>query len=275
MNLERHLNVLWRHRLVALGGVLLGALLAFLAAYQLPSLERRGSESWSVESHILVTQSGFPEGRITLSNTPSAASPDAGLSGRRTPVPDGGGQSFADPVRLSSLALLYSVIADSDRVRSKLPGNPRRGQIEANALDATGNGTTFLPIMQLTTTARSADAARSLNVASYQAFKAELESEQKANEIPHRDRIRLSILNRPSNPLMVSGPTFTPSILAFLLCCLGGLAAAHILEALSLRRVASESAGDAAVFPPAGAGEPVPEPPELVPASRSGGPLRR
>jgi hypothetical protein len=270
MNLERHLNVLWRHRAVALGGVLLGALLAFLAAYDLPSLDRRGSESWAVESHILVTQSGFPEGRITLSNTPSA-SPDAGAPSRGSTGPSGGGQSFADPLRLSSLALLYSVIADSDRVRSKLPGDPRRGQIEAIALDATGNGTTFLPIMQLTTTAGSADAAQRLNVASYEAFKAELESEQQANAIPQRDRIRLSVLNRPSNPLMVSGPTFTPSILAFLLCCLGGLAAAHILEALSLRRAAAESVGDPVVFPPAAAGaEPVPEPAQFAPAGRSG-----
>ena len=43
--------------------------------------------------------------------------------------------------------------------------------MQAIALDATGNGTTFLPIIQLTTTAESAQGAQSLNVAGYETFK--------------------------------------------------------------------------------------------------------
>jgi hypothetical protein len=256
VNLDRHLDVIWRHRAVAFGGVLLGVVLAVLAAYQLPSLERRGAESWSVESNILVTQPGFPEGRITLSETPSSQA-----NGQ---TPAGSGQAFADPARLSSLALLYSVIADSDRVRSKLPGDPTRDQLQAIALDATGNGTTFLPIIQLTTTAGSADEAKILNVAGYETFKETLEAEQRANAIPPRGRVGLSLLNRPSDPLLLSGPSLAPSLLAFLLCCLGGLAAAHILEALSIRRDAARATADSTVHAHSDGGRAVSEPTELV-----------
>ena len=61
MNLERHLRVLWNHKLVVAGGLILGFVLAFLAAYNVSSggLERRGGEVWSSTSQIMVTQQGF------------------------------------------------------------------------------------------------------------------------------------------------------------------------------------------------------------------------
>jgi hypothetical protein len=103
------------------------------------------------------------------------------------------------------------------------------------ALDATGNGTTFLPIIQLTTTAGSAAAAERLNVHAFDAFKGLLESEQEANDIEPSERIRLDVLNHPGEAALVQGRSLTASFVAFLLCMLATVALVHLLEGLSLR----------------------------------------
>ena len=51
------------------------------------------------------------------------------------------------------------------------------------AVDATGNGTTYLPIIALTTQASSPAAAQQLNVQAFAAFEALLQSRQQANDI--------------------------------------------------------------------------------------------
>lgn len=244
MNLARHLSIVWKFRSVALAGLLLGVLLAFLAAYdvsKLPNLERRGTEVWSAESKILVTQVGFPEGRVTL---PDQA-PRDGIPAN--PAADRGKLKFATPERLSSLALLYSVLANGDEVRGRLPGPPAPNQIRSEALDATGNRTQFLPVISLATDADTSAGAATLNTQAFAALKQLLESQQQRNKISATESIRLELLNKPAVG-RISGPSLTPSILALLLCCLGVLALVHVLEALSLRQTnAGRNAGRAIV----------------------------
>jgi hypothetical protein len=239
MNLGRHFGVLWRFKFVVLAGMVLGLALAVLAAFHVPAMERRGSEQWQAQSDILVTQQGFPWGRVTLpdqSMTPAAAE---ALKESGQPVPDRSPTKnslpFADPGRFSQLALLYSLIAHSDQVRASLPQNPEREQIQAYAVDATGNGTNFLPVIRITTTATSAPGAVELNSAAFGAFQALLKKEQAGSKIPTNDRVVLSVLNQPDHPLLLSGRSKTPSVLAFLLCIIGAIAVAHLLESLRPR----------------------------------------
>ncbi len=223
MDLAQHAAVLWRFRAVVAGGVVLGTLLAVLAAYQLPSLSPRGSETWTSESSLLVTQSGFPEGR-TLAGVPETGTGEVGGAGGN----DGG--SFADPDRLSALASLYAQLATGDRVRRQLPGSPKPAQIQA--LPVEGNASTQLPVIKLTTTAGSGPAARELNQQTVKALQTVLTSEQSRNAIPAEQRIHIDKINAPAAPVMTSGRSHTASILAFLLCALGAVALAHLLAAL-------------------------------------------
>ncbi len=131
--------------------------------------------------------------------------------------------------------MLYSVLSNSDRVLQSLPEKPDREQIEALPFDATGNGTTFLPIIKLTTLAGSAKGAVQLNVHAYEAFRDTLTRDQRANKIPEAQRIQLGVLKRPAAPVLMSGPSLMPSVLALLLCVIAGLAAAHILESIRSR----------------------------------------
>jgi hypothetical protein len=230
MNLARHISVLWRFRAIVGLGLILGIVFAFLAAYKVPSMERRGLEKWSAESSIFVTQEGFPWGRVTLGDTavpgmPSAETEDQ--SGSKTP--------FADPARFSNLALLYANLAQSDEVRGSLPGHPTRDQIEPRVLDATGGGVSFLPIIKLTVFEDSAAGAVNLNQKAIAALRDYIEKNQRDANTPGNERIRLDVINEPTGATLVSGHSMAIPLLAFMLCLLGAVAIAHILENLRPR----------------------------------------
>jgi hypothetical protein len=262
MNLARHASVLWRFRSITLIGLLFGIALAFLAAVKVPEMQRRGTETWSATSDIFVTQPGFPWGRVTLpsqnqQNPLAKAQSQGQAQAQATPTPSAGSQlQFADPSRFSSLALLYSVIAYSDQVRTKLPGHPAPGQIQAQAIDATGNGTVYLPIIRLTTQSDTAEGALKLNNETITGLTDLLESNQRDADIAKDSRVQLSVLNAPKTPTLVKGRSLTPSILAFMLCVLAAIAIAHILEALRprpewARLRAAEEMQDAGYYAPA------------------------
>lgn len=235
MQLERHLLVLWRFRAVVAGGVALGILLAVLAAYQvrwdggvLPSLAARGEEQWSAGSRLLVTQQGFPEGRVTLPGLTSEQSPD---QQQTNGTDDKQGIQYADPARFASLAALYSSYARSDLVRSRIAEHPEPDQIQAVPLDLNGSGDQFLPIVEITTTDTTERGAQRLNDHTLKALRGLLSEEQARANIPADSRVRLDTLNEPRTQLL-SGHSYTGSILAFFLCVLAAVALAHILESL-------------------------------------------
>src|SRR3954447_23186863 len=111
MNLARHAAVLWRFRTVTVAGFGFAVVLALLASYQPVfaggiSLKARGTETWSATSSLLVTQAGFPEGRVTLPqkqiDTGVTASGDQAVDpGVHAPSDE---IQFADPGRLAALA---------------------------------------------------------------------------------------------------------------------------------------------------------------------------
>jgi hypothetical protein len=238
VDLPHHLQVIWRQRLIVAIGAVLGIVLAILAAYHIPSMERRGKETWMSQSDIFVTQSGFPWGRVTLPGSEVVAGTDGATSDSSA--------KFADPTRFSALAMLYSVMADSDRVRELLPRRLRPGQLEATAVDATGNGTSFLPIIRITTRASTAGGAKTLNKEALKGMETLLTGEQESNGIPASDRVQLSTLNRPSDPVLEVGRSWTASILALLLACAGAVFVAHLVEGLRMRRQATGGLSDTA-----------------------------
>jgi hypothetical protein len=230
MNLARHISVLWRFRAIVLIGVLLGLILAFLAAFQVPSMERRGIETWTAESDVRVTQQGFPEGRVTTCFPTSALA---------APETDGTeDKPCADQGRFVQLALYYAQIAVSDEVRKLIPEKPARGQINARNVDATGNGQGWMPIVRLTTTAQTAEGAVGLNLHTIEALKSYLTTNQRDAGTREADRVQLLVLNQPAAAL-VSGRSLTLPLLAFMLCVIAAIAAAHIFENLRPRELSA------------------------------------
>jgi hypothetical protein len=235
MNLERHLRVLWRRRILVASGFVLACILAFLTAFSVTAdgPKRRGTEVWSSSSQILVTQQGFPWGRVTLPDSSKVTGAQA------TTTPDtarGDKIRYADPTRFVNLALLYSVISHSDDVRARLRGHPAADQIQTTLLDPTNSGNSYLPIIQLTTKASTAAEALSLNTQTYDGLRGLLTAEQDSNGITGTNRVLLSVLNRPSAPVIVEGRSLTSAMLAFIMAIIATIAFAHIAEAVAMAR---------------------------------------
>jgi hypothetical protein len=237
MNLSRHASVLWRFRRVTAAGVILGIALAVFASYSIGSngLTPRGSESWSAVSQVLVTQPGFPEGRVTL---PEKQIDDA-LTATGEPAVEENADpkdqvEFADPARLGYLGDVYAKFVTSDEVLSRVPGHPVPAQVQASSF-ASAQGGALLPVIQLTTLGATPDAANKMNHDVYTALSDFLQERQKANEIGSAGRIELQMLVSPDVTLM-SGRKPTASVLVFMLVLLGTVAVTHLLEALRNRR---------------------------------------
>lgn len=225
MDLSRHLAVLWRYRVVTAIGVFLAIVFAVLASYK-PSpsgFEKRGVSTYGSSSRLLVTQAGFPEGRVVLPTPPPGEEPN----------PDSVG--FADPARFMALADLYTKLILSDEVRREIPERPTAAQVDAEPI-ASVSGAPILPIIELTTRASSAAAARQLNLHTVTALRNLLKRRQASNDIPVGERVQIGILNAPSRGFLTGSPSHTASILAFLLCLIGTIAVTHLLESIRLRR---------------------------------------
>jgi hypothetical protein len=228
MNLARHASVLWRFRQVTVIGVLLAVALAVLASYKVTTsgLEARGASTYNSVSQLLVTQAGFPEGRVVL---PTGA--PAGTTTTEDPRVDPNRLEFADPNRFMSLADLYTKLILSDEVRGRLAERPGEAQIQASPLPAV-SGAPILPIIQLTTTAATPRAATQLNEHTADALRGLLEQRQAKNDISPAQRVRISTLNAPSAGVLAKGPSHMGSILALLLCLIGTVAVTHLLASL-------------------------------------------
>jgi hypothetical protein len=240
MNLARHASVLWRFRRVTIAGVLLGIVLAVLASYRVTSsgLTSRGTETWSAISSILVTQPGFPEGRVVLpaKQLESATTTDGQQAVDKNAAPKDQVE-FADPARLAGLGDLYSKFLTSDDVLSRVRGRPAPSQVMASPF-ASSQGGLLLPVVQLTTMGRDARSAQRMNIDVYKALLAWMNEQWAANDIPRAKRVELKMLDSPKVTL-TSGPKPTASVLALMLVLLGTLAVTHLLEALRTRREAT------------------------------------
>jgi hypothetical protein len=243
MNLGRHAAVLWRFRRVTAVGVVIAIFLAVLASYRIGpgGLTPRGSETWTANSSILVTQPGFPEGRVTLPTQQIDMEGAVTTEGdpaveEETSTPDDQVE-FADPGRLAALGDLYAKFLSSDEILSKVPEKPSPTQIQASPFAASQSGQ-LLPVIQLSTMAPSAKGAHTLNMHVFEALTDFISARQKANDIGTGKRIELKMIQAPA-PQLTSGRKPTGSVLVFMLVMLGTVAIAHLLEALRNRRDAA------------------------------------
>jgi hypothetical protein len=246
VELERHLGVFWRHRRLLGIAAFLGLVLAFVAAFKVPEMKRRGETVYSSTSTIMVTQAGFPWGRVVLpgsADVPGAT--DAPTTGDSSSKSDNQ-IDFADPGRFSNLATVYSILAHSDEIRLRLKQKVTPEQITAAPLDVNGRGDQFLPMIDITTTDKTAAAAFDLNSATIKALNNYLVEQMDSNDVPRRQRVELTTINKPTPPILVEGPSFAPPMLAFLLAIIAGISVCYILENFKLGRVIGQIRSDTA-----------------------------
>jgi len=245
MRLARHVGVLWRFRAITATGLCLAVILATLASYQVVydgglSIRPRGTSTYTSRSNVLVTQAGFPEGRVVLPSSPPGGSPT------EKPEVDPNRLEFADPSRFMALADLYTKLIVSDEVRGQIPGRPSAARLTASPLPAV-SGAPILPIIQLDVTAGTSAEAQALNVQTVRALREVLRKRQSKNDISPAKRVEISVINAPSAGRLAARPSHTASILALLLSLIGTVALTHLLA--SLRAEEADPELDNLVFP--------------------------
>jgi hypothetical protein len=244
VDITQHLAVLGRWRKVILASLFLGVILAALFTIKVPpkdgKVDWRRPEKWQSTSRILVTQNGFPWGRTTLPGGTSADlnSPLADKKANADPsTPD-----YADPSRLSLLAVIYSFISQSNTIHD-IAGTrlPPGGTVTALPLNNQQSGS--LPLIELTTTGYSKAAATALNVDRSKALSSYLARQQQANDVPDGQRVKLAVLNKPE-ATMTSSHGIALGFALIFLAGAGGVAASYVLESLRLSRQNAANAAE-------------------------------
>lgn len=251
MDITQHLRVIRRWHRVLVAGALLGAVLAGLFLFKVsPSgVEFRRPEKWESTSTLFVTQRGFPWGRTTLPGTDGTdTTPATGAAAAKAPAQAGqAGTSFANPQRLSLLAIIYSFISQSNAIDGVGTPLPPGGEVTAQELSNQSSGS--LPLFKLTASAQTAPAADRLNVERTRALIKYLGDQQDANQVPSGQRVQVSVLNRPFASRVASHGAMLGAAILFLALA-AGLAACYLLESLRLSR-GGEQEADVVVKPTA------------------------
>jgi hypothetical protein len=231
-------GVLARHRVLVIGGVAVGVVLAALTYFKpvmdggLPSLQPRKSEVWQASEVLFLTQSGFPAGRT---EQPVIA---VKVGDQETAV-----ARYADPGKFTSLAPLYAKIANSDAVRSRAirAGGPLEGQ--ANAIptaDTSYGAVNSLPMISVFATAPTKDAAVSTASRISEAFRSYLITSQKDARIPKDKRVVIQVLNKAGDETLLVPRKKTLPIVVLLAVLSATVALAFIRE--NTRRAAPAAA---------------------------------
>jgi hypothetical protein len=244
VDITQHLAVLSRWRKVILASIFLGVIVAALFMIKVPpkdgKLDWRRPEKWQSTSRILVTQSGFPWGRTTLPGG-TAATPDLNtpLSGKKVEA-DPSTPDYADPSRLSLLAIIYSFISQSNTIGDiSAKQLPPGGTV--TALPLNNNQAGALPIIELTTTGYSKAAASALNQERSRALADYLARQQQANDVPDGQRVKLAVLNKPEAK-MISSHGMALGFALIFLALAAGIAASYVLESLRISRANAATA---------------------------------
>ena len=230
MDLRLYLRVLWRFRLLVAAGLLCALTLAFFSVMRVSAdgIEYRQTQLWGANMRLLVTQKGFPEGRL-YAQTPSE-------SGEVVDQPSALGIPIADPGRFNALAILYAELASSDPVRQlMLRDGPFAGKVVARAMRDEQSGTP-LPLIDVTAVSSSPRGAVALALRSAAALDAFIAAQQRANDVPPTDRVVVETIVRPRGATVFQPRSKTMSIVVFLAVMLATIGLAFLLENMRPRR---------------------------------------
>ena len=255
MNLRLYGQVLWRHRLVVLGGAGLALVLAIVSFYKVdfsggvPKLTPRKAEVWQSQASLFITEPGFPAGRRTIGLVP------VNVGGTVVPTP-----KYNAPDAFAGLATLYARLATSDDVLRRMSrSGPVRGVFQAApVLDASRRSTE--PLLNLFGQAATPRDARETVQRGLTAFLGYVRARQVAAGIPESQRVDFSVVNAPQPASLIAPRKRTLPFVVFLSVLFAAVALAFILENMGQRATVTELKPGSEPTPAA------PEEPEAEPA---------
>jgi hypothetical protein len=227
MDLRLYVRVLWRFRVVvAVGFVVAVALAAFSTVKLGPNgLQYRQSELWASTVRLLVTQNGFPEGRLYAQQpTASDAAPLPGDQAKELGIP------VVDPGRFNNLAILYARLATTDPIlRLMSKDGPVKGRLTAMSLRDDNSGI-LLPLIDVTAIADTPQGALSLAGRNAKALNTYLDNEQQMNQVPKGDRVKIEMVVAPRQAVLFQPRSKTMPMVVFFAVMFATTGLAFLLE---------------------------------------------
>jgi hypothetical protein len=237
MDLGLLLRVLWRFKVVVLTGLLIASALATVSYFRIdfddgrvtqPRFTYRENEEWASYARLLVTQRGFQYGSSIVDLEVEGL--DAAVESERL------GLQTAAEGRLRSLSIFYAKLVESDAVRQIMRrSGPIRGEIEARPLPALEGSDEIVPIISIAGIASTAEGSIALTKRASAALREYIEDEQRANNIPTRDRILLATVQQAGGTQLLAPRPKTLPIVVFLTVLTIIVALAFVLENLRPR----------------------------------------
>jgi len=228
MDLQLYLRVLWRFRLLVAAGTALALLLGILAVVRVevdgyPRLAYRQDEQWLSYATLLVTQKGFPWGRTVIDTEAGSARARANDQA-----------PFADPARLTSLAVIYSKFTESDEVAAlaRRDKDPETFIEAAPRLLATSGPAEALPLISIAAFDRTPERAIALARREAAALQRYVQLRQQAAHVSVKERVLLEPVRGAKEAELFAGRSYTPAIVVFLSVLLAFMALALVLENL-------------------------------------------
>jgi hypothetical protein len=241
MDLQLLFRVVWRFKVVVLGGLVVATMLAVLSYARVsfdggaPTLTYRANEQWESLSTIFVTSHGFPWG--------SAFDPNSQVI-----LPNGTVQGIPQlsTTRLSALASLYQEYATSDPIYERLG---RTGRIDGvlrtyPVFPGGDSSATPLPMITMSAVSPTPAAAAALNHRWINAFLSYIEEQQRGAKIPFEKRAVLQVIRQPQPATLLAPRKKTAPILVFVTVLTAFVGLAFVLENLRPRMRALQT-GDA------------------------------
>jgi hypothetical protein len=221
MNIPLLLKAVWRFRAIVILGLVLAVVLAAMTYARVSfdggsvSIQPRESETWASSATVFVTQEGFPWGRTYLEYQTSKDSP---------PI------TVGDPGRFSGLAVLYTELANSDRVRAIIERDgPIDGTLEAvTVLPPVESGP--LPLIRLAASSTSEARAMSLADRYAGALREYLRAEQQRAAIPAEQRVVIDVVRNASPGELVAGRSKMMPLMVFLTVMAAVVGLTFVLE---------------------------------------------
>jgi hypothetical protein len=250
VDITQHLRVISRWRKVLITSAILGLALAALFTLKIsfsggPNAGWRHAAKWESKSRIFVTQAGFPWGRTTLPDgreDPKLKMTLAEKQAAADAANDPNSPAFADPGRLSLLAIIYAFMSQSNTV-STINAKPLPEGSEVTAVEISDQNQGALPMFQLNATAETEATANAVNTERSQALMNYLTQQQDAYKVPAGQRVKLSVLNKPY-ATKVSGHGEMLGVAMLFLALAAGVSTCYLLESLRLSRERQAAAED-------------------------------
>jgi hypothetical protein len=241
MDLQLYARVLWRFRLLVVGGLLLAVALAFFSYVDVkfdggkPSFEYRQGEQWESLAQVGVGSRTFDPGSVLTPEIRSSLRPPAeNTEQAREQLAQVDPSTLASFPRLMEITIQFLNLATGDAVMKIMNENgpPVRAALQTFPVLS---GDAAVPFITFSAVAASPEVAQEAARRHVEAFKEFVTAQQNAAGIAENERVAITTVKQPQPAALLEGRKKTRPIIVFLAVMTAVIGLLFVLENLRPR----------------------------------------